>query len=48
MKNVKWFIEDMHDANKELVSGVREVGKEFRTDMKDLVKEHNPTMGKAI
>jgi Lecithin retinol acyltransferase len=47
-KNVKWFFEEMHDANKELASGVKEVGKEFRTDMKDLVKEHNPTMGKAI
>ncbi|ESU32673.1 hypothetical protein G3A_10035 [Bacillus sp. 17376] len=47
-KNVKWFLEEMHEANKELVSGVKEVGKEFRTDMKDLIKEHNPTMGKVV
>ena len=30
------------------MSGVRQDVKEFRTDMKDIVKEHNPTMGKAI
>lgn len=47
-KNVKWFFEELHEANKEFVSGVRQDVKEFRTDMKDIVKEHNPTMGKAI
>ncbi|ELK22488.1 hypothetical protein AF6_0791 [Anoxybacillus flavithermus TNO-09.006] len=47
-KNIKWFFEEMHEANKEFVSGVRQDVKEFRTDMKDIVKEHNPTMGKAI
>ncbi|MFJ8268688.1 lecithin retinol acyltransferase family protein [Peribacillus asahii] len=47
-QNLKWFVEGIHEANKELVSGVKEVGKEFRTDMKDVVKKHNPTMGKAV
>jgi hypothetical protein len=47
-KNVKWFFEELHEANKEFVSGVRQDVKEFRTDMKDIVKEHNPTMGKVI
>ncbi|AJD92243.1 hypothetical protein JMA_29260 [Jeotgalibacillus malaysiensis] len=47
-KNLKWFIEEMHEANKELASGVKEVGKEFRTDMKDLIIEQNPAMGKAV
>lgn len=47
-KNVKWFLEDINDANKEFVSEVRQVGKEFRTDMKDLIKEHNPSMGKVV
>ncbi|WP_078543538.1 lecithin retinol acyltransferase family protein [Litchfieldia alkalitelluris] len=47
-RDVKWFFEDMHQANKELVSDVRQVGKEFRNDMKDLVKEHNPTLGDAV
>ncbi|PLT35768.1 hypothetical protein [Bacillus sp. V5-8f] len=52
MKNfvtiLKWFVEEIHEANKELVSGVKEVGKEFITDMKDVVKKNNPTMGKAV
>ncbi|MEK4607579.1 hypothetical protein [Geobacillus sp. FSL W8-1251] len=43
-KNVKWFFEELHEANKEFVSGVRQDVKEFRTDMKDIVKEHNPTV----
>ncbi|RDE36657.1 hypothetical protein DV713_00230 [Parageobacillus thermoglucosidasius] len=47
-KNIKWFFEEMHEANKEFVSGVRQDMKKFRTDMKDIVKEHNPTVGKAV
>lgn len=47
-ENIKWFFEEMHEANKELVNGVKQDIKEFRTEMKDLVKQYNPTLGKVI
>ena len=47
-ENLKWFLEEMHEASKELVIGVKQDVKEFRTEMKDLVKQHSPGLGKVI
>ncbi|WP_421617424.1 lecithin retinol acyltransferase family protein [Brevibacillus sp. TJ4] len=47
-RNLKWFVEDLHDANKELAQGVRNDLKEFKTDMKDLTKRYHPKTGEAI
>ncbi|MNF87223.1 NC domain protein [compost metagenome] len=47
-KNLKYLFEGIHDANKELVQGVRSDLKEFKTEMKDLTKQHYPVFGEAI
>ncbi|GIO38840.1 hypothetical protein J41TS12_37010 [Paenibacillus antibioticophila] len=47
-QNLKWFVEGISDANKELAQGVKSDLKQFKTEMKDLVKEHHPKTGEAI
>lgn len=46
--NLKDFFEGINDANKELVSGVKEVTAEFKTDMIQVIKDHNPTVGDKV
>lgn len=47
-QNLKWFVEGMHDANKELAQGLRNDLKGFKTDMKDITKQYYPKVGNAI
>lgn len=47
-ENLKWFFQEMHDANKELVHGVRNDLNQFKTEMKDLTKEYYPAIGEAV
>jgi len=47
-QNLKWFIEDINDANKELAQGVKNDLKEFKNDMKDLTKQYYPKTGEVI
>lgn len=47
-KNVKSAFEGIHEANKELASGIKNDLKEFRTDMKDVTKTNFPNLAKPI
>lgn len=45
---LKCLFQDIGQANRELVSGVKEVAAEFKTDMIEVVKDNNPKLGKTV
>lgn len=48
LKALKWFLEDIHEANVELITGIGDVFKETRNEIKEDIKKHNESIGNAI
>lgn len=45
---IKFFVQGINQANRELVSGVKEVAVEFKTDMIEVVKDNHPKFGEKV